>query len=148
MPDTLAQVARDPSGSLLERLWSRRAAQLLARNTVVSVGVFLFGLALLWLLVERLGVRAVPAAGLSFLVSHTIHYAFGQTWIFRGTERKVATGYVLFLLNSLVGLGITVGLFAVFVGAGMHYIAARIVVSVFAGLALFVLNAVLNFRSL
>ena len=121
---------------------------LLGRNTVVSVGVFVLGLGLLWLLVERLGVSAVAAAGLSFLVSHSIHYVFGRTWIFRGTERKVATGYVLFLLNSLVGLGITVGLFALFVGAGLHYLVARVVVSVFAGLALFVLNAVLNFRSL
>ncbi|MFL6752230.1 MAG: GtrA family protein [Sphingomicrobium sp.] len=121
---------------------------LLGRNTVVGVGVFLFGLALLWLLVEKLRFPAVPAAGVSFLVSHTIHYVFGRTWIFRGTERKVAAGYILFLLNSLVGLGITVSLFALFVGGGMHYLVARVVVSVFAGLALFVLNAVLNFRSL
>ena len=121
---------------------------LLGRNTVVSVGVFLFGLGLRWLLVERLGVPAVPAAGASGLVRHTIHYVFGRTWIFRGTERTIAAGYILFLLNSLVGLAITVSLFALFVGAGMHYLVARVVVSVFAGLALFVLNAVLNFRSL
>ena len=121
---------------------------LLGRNTVVSVGVFLFGLALLWLLVEKLGVPAVPATGVSFLVSHTIHYVFGRTWIFRGTERKVATGYILFLLNSLVGLAITLSLFALFVSGGMHYLFARVLVSVFAGLALFVLNALLNFRSL
>jgi hypothetical protein len=31
---------------------------------------------------------------------------------------------------------------------GMNYILARIVTSLFAGLVLFVLNAVLNFRSL
>ena len=146
LPDTLA--APDAAPSLRQRLLSRRAAQLLARNTVVSIGVFLFGLALLWALVERLGAPAVPAAGLSFLVSHTIHYVFGRTWIFRGTERKIAAGYFLFLLNSLVGLGITVSLFALFVAGGLHYLVARIVVSVFAGLALFVLNAVLNFRSL
>ena len=134
--------------SLRQRLFSRRAAELLGRNTVVSIGVFLFGLALLWVLVEKLGMPSVPAAGASFLVAHTIHYIFGRTWIFRGTDRKVATGYILFLLNSLVGLGITVSLFALFVGAGMHYLAARVLVSVFAGLALFVLNAVLNFKSL
>src|ERR1700752_2212487 len=58
----------------------------------------------------------IVAAGLSFLVSHTIHYAFGRAWIFRCTERKVATGYILFLPNSLVGLGISVSLFAAFVG--------------------------------
>lgn len=140
--------AEDPRRGLVARLLSRRAAVLLGRNTVVSTGVFIVGLALLWLLVERLGVATIPAAALSFLVSHTIHYVFGRTWIYRGTERPVAEGYAYFLLNAMVGLGITVALFAAFVALGLHYIVARIVVSVFAGLALFVLNAVLNFRSL
>ena len=90
----------------------------------------------------------VPAAGLSFMASNTLHYVFGRTWIFEGTERTVAAGYGLFLINAVVGLGITVGLFAGLVGMGMYYLLARIVASVFAGLALFVLNAVFNFRSL
>src|SRR6185312_11741182 len=38
--------------TLTARLWSRNAAVLLGWNTVVSTGVFLLGLALLWLLVE------------------------------------------------------------------------------------------------
>ena len=121
---------------------------LLARNTVVSTFVFVLGLALLWLMVERLGVSKVPAAGLSFLASNSIHYVFGRTWIYRGTERKVAAGYAYFLVNAALGLGITVGLFAAFVELGLHYLLARVVASVFVGLALFVLNAVLNFRSL
>ena len=121
---------------------------LLARNTVVSTFVFLLGLALLWLMVERLGVAKIPAASLSFLFSNSIHYVFGRTWIYRGTERKVAAGYAYFLINAVLGLGITVGLFAAFVGLGLHYLLARVVASVFVGLALFVLNAVLNFRSL
>jgi len=45
---------------------------LLARNTVVSVGVFLFGLALLWLLVEQFGVPAVAAAGLALFVLNAV----------------------------------------------------------------------------
>ena len=133
---------------LVERLFSRHAAVLLARNTVVSVFVLLLGLALLWVLVERAGVAKVPAAALSFLFSNSIHYIFGRAWIYQGTERKVAAGYAFFLMNAVVGLGITVGLFAAFVGGGMHYLVARVVASIFAGLALFVLNAVLNFRCL
>jgi putative flippase GtrA len=134
--------------TLYDRLFSRRGAVLLARNTVVSTFVFLLGLALLWLMVERLGVAKVPAAGLSFLVSNSIHYVFGRTWIYRGTERKVAAGYAFFLINAVLGLGVTVGLFAAFIELGLHYLLARVVASVFAGLALFLLNAVLNFRSL
>ena len=54
----------------------------------------------------------------------------------------------LFILNALVGLAITLVLVAGFMALGMHYILARIVTSMFAGLVLFLLNAVLNFRSL
>jgi len=121
---------------------------LLFRNTVVSTGVFLLGLGLLWLLVEEAGMAKVPAAALSFLAANTVHYLFGRTWIYRGSDRKVVAGYAYFLVNALVGLGVTLLLFAAFLALGMHYIPARIVTSVFAGLVLFVLNAVLNFRSL
>lgn len=136
------------AATLVDRLASRRGAILLARNTVVSTGVFLLGLVLLWLMVEEFDMPKVPAAGLSFMASNTLHYVFGRTWIFEGTERTVAAGYGLFLINAVVGLGITVGLFAGLVAIGMYYLLARIVASVFAGLALFVLNAVFNFRSL
>ena len=121
---------------------------LLTRNTVVSILVFTVGLALLWWLVERFGMAKVPAAALSFLTSNTLHYAFGRTWIYRGTGRRVVPGYVYFLLNAGLGLVATVGLFAAFVDLGMHYLLARIVASIFVGLMLFVLNATLNFRAL
>ena len=118
------------------------------RNTIVSTFVFLVGLALLWLLVERLGVPKVLAAALSFLVANSVHYAFGPTWIYKGTERRLAAGYAFFLINAVVGLAATVGLFAALVELGMHYLLARVVASVFVGFGLFVLNAVFNFRSL
>ena len=71
-----------------------------------------------------------------------------RTWIYRGTARKVASGYGFFLVNAMVGLAITIGLFAAFVTLGLNYLVARVVASIFAGLALFVLNATLNFKSL
>jgi putative flippase GtrA len=133
---------------LVDRLFSKRGARLLARNTVVSTGVFLFGLAALSLLVEQLGMAKLPAAAVSFIAANSLHYVFGRTWIYRDTDRKVVAGYAYFLVNAMVGLGVTLALFAAFLALGMHYIPARVVTSVFAGLVLFVLNAVLNFRSL
>ena len=129
-------------------MFSRRGAILLGRNTIVSVGVFGVGLALLWLLVEKLAVPKVFAAALSFIAANSLHYLFGRAWIYRGTRRTLVAGYAYFITNALVGLGLTLAIFAGFLALGLDYIVARIVTSVFVGLVLFVLNAVLNFRSL
>ena len=135
--------------ALAERLFSRNAAVLLARNTVVSCLVFAIGLAILWALVELADVNKLVAAAAGFLVSNTIHYIFGRTWIYRGTQRAVASGYAYFLINAGIGLTITIVLFAAFLHwTSMNYLVARVVVSVFAGLAMFLLNAALNFRRL
>jgi putative flippase GtrA len=137
------------SASLAQRLWSRNAAVLLARNTAVSILVFLLGLGLLWVLVEYYEVAEVPAAAAGFILANTLHYVLGRTWIYRGTERRVVPGYAYFLINGLVGLAITLALFDAFLRfTAIHYVVARILVSVFAGLAMFLLNATLNFRRL
>ena len=111
--------------------------------------MFLLGLALLWLLVEYGGVDAVLATGLTFLIATSLHYALGRTWIYRGTERKLLPGYGLFLVNALMGLIVTVALFALLTKlTPLHYLAARTLVSVIAGLAMFLSNAILNFKRL
>lgn len=139
--------ATRPARGLLQRLLTLRVADLLARNTLVSCAVFLFDLALLWALVEYLAMDKLVAATLAFLVAITIHYGFARIWIFVGSERELTSGYVYFLINAVVGLVLTIVLFWAFMAIGLHYVPARIVASVFAGLAAFLLNAVLNFRS-
>ena len=133
--------------ALARRLFSRNAAVLLARNTVVSCLVFGIGLALLWAMVELWGMNKLIAAAAGFLVSNSIHYVFGRTWIYRGTTRGVASGYGYFLVNAGIGLVITIGLFAAFLRwTSLNYLVARVVVSLFAGLTMFLLNAILNFK--
>ena len=95
---------------MFARFFTRPAGRMLLRNTVVSTGVFLLGLAVLWVLVEKAGMNAVLATGLSFLVANSIHYIFGRTWIFAGSDRKLSTGYAIFLMNAMIGLAVTVGL--------------------------------------
>jgi putative flippase GtrA len=138
----------DDGAPLVERLFSRRALVLLTRNTVVSTFAFGVGLLVLWLLVEQLGTNKLVAGALSFIAANSLHYLFGRTWIFRGTERQVASGYAFFLINGLIGLVLTVAIFAVLLAFGMQYIIARIVTSVIAGLVMFLSNAFLNFRVL
>jgi putative flippase GtrA len=133
---------------LVARLMSLRVAAIFARNTVVSCAVFTLDLAILWAFIQLLGMQRLLAVAIAFLIANTIHYALGRLWIFRGTTRAVASGYAYFIINAGVGLVLTVALFAVFFDlAGMHFIVARIVASIFAGLAVFLLNAILNFKS-
>ncbi len=122
---------------------------MLARNTVVSCFCFAFDLLLLWMLVRVGHLGKLPAAALGFVAANSLHYGLGRAWIFRGTDRALAAGYLYFLVNAVVGLSVTITLYAAFLRfTPINYIVARIVVSVFAGLAVFVLNAVWNFRRL
>jgi putative flippase GtrA len=84
--------ARAQGRSGLARFFSRRVGRMLVRNTVVSTGAFVLGLAVLWLLVQQFGMPEVPAAGIGFLVANTLHYVLGRAWIFRGTKRGVRSG--------------------------------------------------------
>ncbi|WP_404711978.1 GtrA family protein [Sphingomonas sp. MMS24-J13] len=136
-----------PVPGLIRRLASRRTGAMLVRNTVVSCGTFLFDLVLLWALVRYAGVGKVAAAAIGFVAANTVHYVLGRSWIFRGTERGLAAGYVYFLINATIGLVVTITLYAAFLRfTPINYLVARVIVSVFAGLAVFALNAVLNFR--
>lgn len=136
-------------GGWASRLISRKAGFMLARNTVVSCGVFAFDLALLWALVELGGMGKLLAAALAFIAANSIHYVFGRTWIFRGTERGVAAGYGYFLINAGVGLVVTMVLFAALIRwTPINYLVGRTLVSVVAGLTVFLLNAIWNFRRL
>jgi len=149
----MTEAASARAGSTLwdwkRRLVSREAGGMFARNTLVSCAVFAFDLALLWVLVEFLHMDKVLAAALAFVAATTVHYAFCHSWIFRGTERALASGYVYFLINAVIGLVITVTLFAALIRwTPINYLVGRTLVSVIAGLAVFLLNAVLNFRKL
>jgi putative flippase GtrA len=135
------------SDGMMRRLLSARVGAMLVRNTVVSCFVFGIGLVVLWALVQFLGVPKVIAAGIGFVIANTLHYMLGRAWIFRGSDRGVGSGYALFLVNSGVGLLVTTVLYAALLAVThMNYLVARALVSLVAGLVVFVLNAALNFR--
>ena len=148
MPNEQHFTSSDPERpTLARRLFSGRVAAMFARNTIVSCVAFGFDLALLWGLVEGLAMGKLLAATLAFIIAVSLHYALGRIWIFPDSERGITAGYVYFLINSTIGLVVTIALFAAFMALGLHYLVARIVASVFAGLTVFLLNAILNFRS-
>lgn len=143
---TSAEIANS-HGTLLTRLLSMRVGAMLVRNTIVSCSVFAIGLFVLWAFVNFTSINKILAAGVGFMIANSLHYLIGRSWIFRGTDRDLRTGYILFLVNSSVGLLLTTGLYALLLKwSDVNYLVARIIVSLFAGLMVFILNAVFNFR--
>lgn len=128
-------------------LLSRHTAVLFARNAVSSGLCFAIDMALIWLMVSRLGVDKYVAVTLGFLVANSLNYGLARVWVFRESERGIFTGYVYYLTNALVGLAVILAGFALLTGVfELHYLAARVIVSLCSGTLVFVLNATLNFH--
>lgn len=122
---------------------------LFGKNSLAGAVAFAFDIALLWLLVERAGWTYLPAAALAFLIAVTLHYALARRFVFTDSNRGVASGYLYFVANAAVGLGVTLAAFALLVELfELHYMIARLISSLKAGVVVFVLNAVFNFRVL
>jgi putative flippase GtrA len=101
----------------------------------------------MWIFVEFGKIDETVAAAASFVVANSLHYSVARLWVFRGTRRGVAQGYGYFIANACVGLFIMVLLFAGLTHwTSMHYLVARALASVVAGLIIFVLNATFNFK--
>jgi putative flippase GtrA len=132
---------------VIRRLVSRNVGAMLARNTVVGTSVFALDLLLLWMLVAVFGMPKLMSATVGFIVSTSVHYIVGRGWIFKGATRHVVSGYFYFLLSGGVGLAITIVMFAALtLWTPINYLVARVIVSLFAGLASFLLNAVFTFQ--
>lgn len=128
----------------------RRGGKLFWRNSWTSLIAFAIDLVLLWVLVQFAGMARLPAAAIGFMVGISTHYLLSRKFVFPHSERGLGRGYVYFLLNALVGLLVTIGVFwgLMQLLPGWHYLIARGIASVAAGILVFVLNAVFNFKSL
>jgi putative flippase GtrA len=132
---------------MFRRIASSDTVGMFLRNSVVGAAVFAIDLLLLWALVSFTGMPTLVAATVGFLAASSLHYAAGRSWIFKGSSRHLVSGYVYFLINAGVGLVITLVLYAAFIRwTSIDYLIARVVVSLPAGFASFLLNAIFNFR--
>lgn len=119
------------------------------RNTAASTLTFLVDLSILWMLVEFAAVPHVPAAIVAFILPTTLFYFLQREWVFSGTQRGVARGFVYFLVITFIGFAAMLATFwALLEFTGIHYLIARVAASIVYGILLFVLNGVFNFKQL
>ncbi|WP_114952045.1 GtrA family protein [Sphingosinicella terrae] len=140
------------AGRLVEagaKLAESRGARLFGRNTIASFLAFGIDLALLWTLVEVAGIGRLPAAAAAFLLAMSVHYVVSRLWVFKGSRRGMASGYLYFLVNAGIGLVVTLAVFWSLIDLlEIQYLIARLIASVVAGLLVFFLNAAFNFKAI
>ena len=126
-----------------------RQARMLGRNTVASTISFVLDLAILTMLVEFAGVAHVPAAAVAFVIPLIVFYFLQREWVFPGTHRGVASGFVYFLIIMGIGFAAMLAVFWTLLEVtDLHYLVARVLASIVYGIIVFVLNGVFNFKQL
>jgi putative flippase GtrA len=134
---------------IVSRLAQRRTAKLLGRSTIVNIATFILDLAILSACVELLGMPYIPTAAGAFLLATTINYGVSRRWVFQDSDRGLATGFIYFVGNATAGLLATMAVFVLLAEvAGVFYIAARVIASAVAGMIVFALNAIWNFKAI
>jgi putative flippase GtrA len=97
------------------------------RALAASVFAAVFDFGSLVILVERAGWRPVPAAVVGYLLGVAIQYLLCSFWVFPASSQSHASGFGVFVVLSLVGLGITWAVMAVAYDlAGLEYLFAKV----------------------
>lgn len=133
----------DRAPSLLQIQFSR-----LWRYTASSSFTFIVDLILLFLLTDRVGLNYLSAAAIAFGIAISLNYLLSRRFAFRESTRGQGEGYLLFLSIALIGLGIiTLGMYLLVEQWHFHYLSARIMIAIVAGLWNFLMNSLVNFRA-
>jgi putative flippase GtrA len=117
------------------------------RYTAVGVSTFLFDLSLLWVQVEKFHVYYLHAAVSSFLIAVSVNYFLSRRWVFKGSARRLAAGYLYFFKTAVAGAFTTGFLMWLFSTAtNGNYLPIRIIIAAIIGIGNYLIHLYLNFR--
>lgn len=117
------------------------------RYSLIGGVTFLFDLALLFIMIDYLGINYVVAAGLGFSIAVSLNYAISRNFVFKGAEISYRKGYVNFILIAAFGvLLVMAGVYLLVSMFAVHYLVARVAVSGVSGLFNYLTNLYFNFK--
>ena len=124
-------------------LWIKRGGRYLS----IGVSTFLVDLALLFFLIESLGMNVLVATGVAFYLAVSVNYFFSRKFVFKHTKRGPLAGYMYFMTFSMFALVLTVGFMALLEAySPFHPVVHRILVACVVGIWNYGANLFLNFR--
>ena len=117
------------------------------RYSAVGASTFLFDLLLLWVQVEKFHAYYLHAAVSSFLIAVSVNYFLSRRWVFKGSRRRLAAGYLYFLKTAVAGALATGFLMWVLCNITHEpYLLIRIIIAAFIGMGNYLIHLYLNFR--
>lgn len=117
------------------------------KYSAVGVSTFIFDLLLLFFLTDYVGINYVVAAGGAFVVAVSINYMVSRTYVFKGTERSLHSGYGYFLAIAGIGLLFVMGSMYVLVEVlALHYLLSRVCIAAITGMFNYLTNLYFNFK--
>lgn len=115
--------------------------------SIIGVGTFLFDLYLLNIFTNQLGWYYLQAVIVAFLIAVSINYALSRYFVFKGTTRSVAKGYLYFLQIVIFGVLLTTGFVYLLVEyTPLQPIQARVYTAGIVGIFNFLMNNFFNFK--
>ncbi|MFH0996472.1 MAG: GtrA family protein [Pseudomonadota bacterium] len=117
------------------------------RYTAVGCLTFLFDLLLLWIQIEKFHVYYLYAAVSSFLIAVSVNYILSRRWVFKGSARRLAAGYLYFFKTAVAGALTTGFLMWMFChSTNESYLPIRVIIAGIIGMGNYLIHLFLNFR--
>ncbi|MBP6924211.1 MAG: GtrA family protein [Candidatus Pacebacteria bacterium] len=113
----------------------------------IGAGTFAFDLLLLYIFTDVLSINYLVSVGIAFLIAVSLNYQLSRRFVFKGTTRKQAVGYLYFIIIALLGLLFVTGSMYVLVEMfGLFYLLARIIIAGLTGVWNYLINLFFNFK--
>ena len=117
------------------------------KYTLVGGSTFVFDLLLLAILIDVLHINTILASGGAFFIAVSINYYLSRSFVFKGTERDVKTGYLYFFVIAGTGLFFVMSAMFVLVSL-LHFqpLLSRVCVAAVTGCWNYLSNLYFNFK--
>jgi putative flippase GtrA len=126
---------------------TKRSITRFLKYASIGVSTFLLDLGMLYVFTEFLHVHYLIASGVAFVIAVSINFLFSRHFVFKGSERSMKAGYVIFLMIAGTGLLLVVGLMHVLVGIlGFPVLVSRVGVAGVVGVWNYLMNLFVNFK--
>lgn len=124
-----------------------RALKRFFQYSTIGAGTFAFDLLLLFLFTDKLEMNYVLAVAVAFLIAVSLNYQLSRRFVFKGSVRGHAEGYVYFIGIALWGMLFVTGMMYVLVEwFAVYYLVARIVIAGVTGIWNYLMNLFFNFK--
>lgn len=125
----------------------QRLLRRMVQYSAVGIGTFLLDLAIIQIAISYFGASDAVALAIGFAIGVTTNYLLSYYWVYRGTKRSVAVGYIIFTILALLGVVFVIYATIYLAGAfGLPLLVARTIIATFVGIVNFFINTFFNFK--